>query len=313
MWLKSTGGWGTYATDYYDPDTNLWLWHDGTNYYISANVGQPYSFSASGTAYFYPTGYKYKDRDYYITQVGLYGTAQYLWINNFPIHDPYSIDLYVLSTYLGYGLNEWTTTSGTPPVTQYHGDYWWKWDATLSNADGITYSDMPAGTYISMGAKHGVDDNRKIYKRIINGWFKSIASGLAGIYEPVAGSAVSGSKYVGYERYDTDFYFGENGSGVVTEQSNGTYTNTSSNIFLWEDTENNRWVISPTANSYDPAIGYYTCDTIEGDYELYFTGENYPSWVGGSYFETCTVAFKDYVLGEDTTDIYHCMEVIWLP
>ena len=275
MYLKSTDlYYGTYPVYYYDSDSNMWIWSISTTYYQSAIIGYP--IKIDGATQIYSSGYIYNGYPYYVTTIS--SVIYYVW---------YSTDLakWIISTYLGYGIREYSSNSGDP---------WWSLSGTT-----IT------GTYVKRGNQRSSGSNKVVTAGIIEG---RSASALIGIYEPVAGSAVTGNVWIGWKILEDTIL--DPAIEFIQDEAlyNSLETYTSATRSIWFDGSN--YIISNAIGTKDTLIGYWSCATLLGEYTRTFTGEG-----DAPVPETYTIILKEYrALSSvhDSFDIYMGQVAVWL-
>ncbi|HCE46165.1 MAG TPA: hypothetical protein DET40_21685 [Lentisphaeria bacterium] len=276
MFRKSTGTFGTVATDYYSRDYQRWIWHDATNYYMSLYVGQP--ISVDGGAARYPSGYLYDGYDYYVLGAGEGG---YLWKD--------ATNGWVITSAVGYGMiatvNWWkcSTVTGTF-VKQGTASA----DKTLTNAQlqaryktrasGIT------GAYNKVtGASSTLD--APAYFGLVR-YDVSWTNGGAQTATITSDLAMAAGKY--------------------------WFSSVDSKI-LWWDSTSSKYIISPVKYTKDALVGYWESPTtaLAGTYTRVFTPAGDPPTVAPAP-ETYTLVFKDYIVGDLTSSDYYAWVLLWL-
>lgn len=253
-----------YLVKYYNPTTGYWCWTDGTDHYLSAIIGKPIKskYDTGGTLTSSDiAAYSYNGYAYYLVTIN--SIQCYLW---------WSPTLgYVISAYLGYGTDEYQDALDDD---KWKGDLWWNC-ATLIG----TYAKRGVGKEPSNGYKDAY-----VEAGIVEGW-KLSGTSVAGVYEEVVGSAVSGHKWIGWKILQ------DGGSNEFIQNSAlygtlETYTGARS---IWYDAIGGTYIISAVIGTKDAAIGYWSCATLLGTYTRTYTG-------GGTAPtpETYVISHKEY-------------------
>ena len=255
------------SVPYCDPVTGLYVWHSvlDSKYYISSQVGHSYTSSGYMSVTFVPSYFKtMSDYIYFYGDAG--GYYWYLFKGGIP-----ESSLWYISYYLDGGISEWQVGS------TYYGDNF------------FSAATFGPGTYTGRGLlkNSGPVPTVTTAKAIVDGWESTT---LYGTYTPVAGSSVTGNKYVGWSRYLMDGskgYFRQKNTKI-----NGKYeiqSETSSSELLYWDTSSS-WLFGEK----DSLIGYWANSTTDpaGSYSLVYTGPD-PRPTP----ETYSVSFDSYVEG----------------
>jgi hypothetical protein len=290
MWLKCDGKFGETQMDYYDPVSGLWIWHDSVdgNYYMTTAPGRPMDITDGGSVQtVYPSGYLYTGRDYYYLSV--YPAGWYVWTDG---------GYYYISQSLGHSILEYSRSSGVG-VTTWHGNTWWR-----------SGGESRLGIYNPRGLNKDINTDKTIAYAQIQGRFKTQAGGVQGEYVPVEGSAISGNKYIGLNRYDVSYSTSLLGPqyGIFTQTlddylSKPMFAGCDSKA-LWYHTASGKYVISSAAGSRNELTGYWQSSDISGTYTRVFTQAGDPPAVAPEP-ESYIVTFKDCVLGNETKEVYH--------
>lgn len=257
------------SVPYCDPVSGLYVWHSilDSKYYISSQIGHSYSASGYWSALLKPSYFRAMSN--YIYFSGDIGGGTFIYL--FKAYD--TPGYWYIGSYLDAGISEWQVG------TIYYGDIF------FSNGT----SNFTTGAYAGGGTLKNSSPVPSVTLTVngIDGWESST---LYGEYTPVAGSSVSGNKYVGWNRYLMD-----NGKGYFRQKNikiNEKYKiqseTTSSEILYWDTSSS--WLFGED----DPSIGYWANSGAnpEGSYSLIYTGPD-PRPTP----ETYTVSFDSYVEG----------------
>jgi hypothetical protein len=330
MYHKFTGEpYGENTIHYWEVNNELWLWKYGSKFYQSVLIGYP--IVVAGGTKRYPTGYLYNTKDYYHDAT----TSFYVW---------YDGAVWVMTPVLGYGMTDtklWlkgTTLVGTYNIQKQLCTYTWiasTVTVTFTNhgklagdsvvIDFVSGDGTPDGTYTvatasansftfvltgsgTAGACYATGGTKAITAGQIEGRERNFADGLSGVYTPVSGSTITGNVWVGWKILQ-DGGANEFIQDEVLYASKETYTGARK---IWWHVGSSTYVISDTIGTRDPAIGYWSCATLEGTYTRTYTG-------GGTapIPVTYVISHKEYReksngANIDTVDTYEGQVAVWL-
>jgi hypothetical protein len=237
MFHKVSGSYAGWTILGYDQEKNLWLSLYGSDYYISALIGNP--ISVDGGDALYPLGYLYGGKPIY-PGVGGYS---FLWCSG---------STWVINNVLGYGKRE--VDEGVDEDPRYTGDAWY-----------ANSSSSPAGTYVPCGTlKNSNPASIIITESNVVGWKSTDKIGL---YYPV--SDEEGTKRVGWIKMEDasaeDDYIEESGT------YEGEMVLKSTDYYIWKST---KWTLSSALGE---KSGYYwESDKFDFDTPnvFYYVGED---------------------------------------
>ena len=182
---------------------------------------------------------------------------------------------WVITSYLGYGMLS----------TQQ----WWKGGSNFT------------GTYTKQGT---ASSDKIVALETILGYE---STDLFGEYDPVAGSGLTGKRYLGLGTYN----YGTSKDFVETiplHDGKPTYKSTDGTYFLWWDGTDSKWTISFSVGVKSATVGYWEkTGTVEGSYSRLYSG-------GGTAPEPASFALASpsYEEGEEHSSIYLSQVALWL-